>query len=282
MDKLKNTLDDIFPKQASNPAEDEYIKDGLIYCKKCNTPRQHLIDWTDGKRLFYTPCKCREAQRQAEEREEARRKHLEKVDNLRRAGIPNPSYKTYTFEADDGKTPDTTEVCKNYVKNFSQLRHTGQGLLLWGSVGTGKTFLAMCIANALVEKEIPVQCTSLAAVVKMAQDFDNADHHLYKLLRNAVIILDDLGTERGTSFAQEQIYNFIDACNTFNVPLIITTNLQPSELKEAASDTADLTYARIYSRILEKCYPVKVNQVQRRQQNTDGNRAAVAKLLGVK
>lgn len=282
MEKISNTLDQMFPPQPQNPAEDEYIKDGLIHCKKCNTPRQHLIDWTNGKRLFYTPCKCRQAEREAEEREEARRKHLDKVATLRNEGMPNATYQSYRFDADDTQTPDITTICKNYVANFGQLRQTGQGLLLWGGVGTGKTFMAMCIGNALLEKEKRVRCTSLATVVKLAQDFDNADYHFNKLMRSDLIILDDLGTERGTTFAQEQIYKFIDSCNTLNIPLIITTNLQPSELKEAAADTADLTFARIYSRILEKCYPVKVNAVKRRDQNADNNRAEVAKLLGVK
>ena len=38
---------------------------------------------------------------------------------------------------------------------------------LWGSVGTGKSFFAACIANALMEKEIPVRMTNFAAVLKM-------------------------------------------------------------------------------------------------------------------
>ncbi len=39
---------------------------------------------------------------------------------------------------------------------FIKIPENGQGLLLWGNVGTGKTFLAGCIANALMEKNIPV------------------------------------------------------------------------------------------------------------------------------
>lgn len=272
----------ILPPQDKPPAEDEYIKDGLKYCKNCNTPRQYIFVWDGVPRLHWKNCQCQQDAEDKAEAERKRREWLAKVENLRSAGIPNPSYRAYRFSEDDGKTPDTTTICKNYVANFEKLRTAGQGLLLWGGVGTGKTFMAMCIANALIEKGLPVFSTSLATVVKMAQDFDNADAHFERLMRKALIVLDDLGTERGTSFAQEQIYKFIDGCNTYGVPLIITTNFQPSELKEAAADTADLTYARIYSRILEKCYPVKINAVKRRDQNADRNKAEIAKLLGVK
>ena len=41
---------------------------------------------------------------------------------------------------------------KRYVEHFSEVAYTGQGLLFWGNVGTSKTFLAGCIANALLEK----------------------------------------------------------------------------------------------------------------------------------
>ena len=36
------------------------------------------------------------------------------------------------------------------------------GLLFWGAIGTGKGFLAGCIANALLEQEIPVCMTNFA------------------------------------------------------------------------------------------------------------------------
>lgn len=262
--------------------EDEYIgEDGFVYCKKCNTPRQHLFESGNDKAVFFVRCQCQEAEiqkrREAEEREEQRKK----IENARRAAIAVPSYWAYRFEADDGKTPKTTKICKNYVQHFAELVKTGQGLLLYGDVGTGKTFLALCIANALIDRGYAVQHTSLADVVKLAQDFDNAERHFARLMRKHLIVLDDLGTERATSFAEEQIYKFIDGCNTRGVALVVTTNYPPKELEEAAADTSDLTHARIYSRLLEKCYPVKVNDLKRREANTAKNKAAMAALLGV-
>ena len=152
---------------------------------------------------------------------------------------------------------------------------------MYGDVGTGKTFYALCIANALINREYRVLHTSLADVVKMAQDFDNAEAHFNRLMYKQCIVIDDLGTERTTSFAEEQIYKFIDGCNTHNVALIVTTNYTPKELEAAAADTSDLTHARIYSRLLEKCFPVRVNDIKRREANAVKNKATVAELLGI-
>lgn len=278
------TLGEILRQQRKDYTlkEDEYIgEDGFVYCKKCNTPRQHLFESGNDKAVFFLRCQCQEAemqkQREAEEREERR----QKIESARRAAIAVPSYRAYRFEADDGKTPKISQIAKNYVQNFAELCKTGQGLLLYGDVGTGKTFLALCIANALIDRGYAVQHTSLSNIVRLAQDFDNAERHFTRLMQKHLIVIDDLGTERATSFAEEQIYKFIDGCNTHAVALVVTTNYTPKELEAAAADTSDLTHARIYSRLLEKCYPVKVNDYKRREANTAKNKAAMAALLGV-
>lgn len=281
MEKLGNSIKTKYPDFTREPAEDEYIKDGLIFCKKCNTARQHWYEWKEQKIPWNNSCDCQREQNEAEEKERERLEHESKIAALRQRAIPNPTYRTFTFEADDGKTPRITEICKNYVNKFNDFQKFGGGLILWGSVGTGKTFYSMCIANALVDKGIQLYCTTLAKIVKKAQDFDNADKHFNSLMAKKLIIIDDLGTERGTTFAHEQIYKFIDGCNTGNIPLIFTTNYSPDILQKATEDTTDLTYARIYSRILEKCTPIAVLSVKRRANNQKTNYNKASALLGL-
>jgi len=264
--------------------EDEYLHDGMFFCKSCKTPRQTLIDFEDGRgeRLFPQHCECQRIEYERQEEEENRRKHDEAIFRLRCRAIPNPAYRQCTFAADDNKTPRTTQICKEYVAKFDKFSAFGGGLIFWGSVGTGKTFFAMCIANALVDSGLNVYCTSLSEVVKMAQDFDNADRHFSMLMSKKMIVVDDLGAERGTEFATEKIYEFIDGCNTHSVPLIFTTNYSPDILQKACEDTTDLTYARIYSRILEKCTPIAVLDIKRRKNNAEANYSLAAELLGLK
>lgn len=280
MEKINKSLKGLF-SSTRPPNDDEYVhENGLYYCKKCKTPRQVRFE-DDVSVIFPTKCDCQAAIAKAEEDARKAAERAEYIRQLRHSGIANPAYRSYTFEADDGKTPDITEICKNFVRQFDSVSKMGGGLLLYGSVGTGKSYFAMCIANALIDKGVAVYATSLATVVKMAQDFDSADRHFDSLMRKKLIVVDDLGTERGTTFACEQIYKFIDGCNTHNIPLVFTTNYTPSMLAAAAEDTSDLTYARIYSRILEKCLPVKVNEVKRRLENGQANKQTLKKLLKI-
>ena len=44
-----------------------------------------------------------------------------------------------------------------YVENWKEAYKSNIGLLLFGDVGTGKSFLAGCIANALLDQDVPVR-----------------------------------------------------------------------------------------------------------------------------
>ena len=67
-----------------------------------------------------------------------------------------------------------------------------------------------------------------------------------------LLIIDDLGVERSTEYAMEQMFFVIDSRYRSRRPMIITTNLKLSELK----NPPDLAHARIYDRILERCAPI--------------------------
>jgi len=266
-------------KKGRELKDDEYISNGVIFCKKCKTPRQFNVN---EELTVDIPCDCQNAEiKKADNilQKEERQKELQKI---REIAIPVRSYWNYKFENDDSKTPDITRICKRYVAKFNEVKDRGQGLLFYGDVGTGKTFYSMCIANALIDNGYNIQHISLAAVVQLAQDFENAQNNFKKLMNKQCVIIDDLGTERTTAFAQEQIFKYIDGWNTCNTPLIITTNRTLKELEDASNDITDLNYARIYSKILEKCYPIKVNQIKRRNQNKNVNRQETMDILGLK
>ena len=127
------------------------------------------------------------------------------------------------------------------------------GYLLWGGVGTGKSYLAGCIANALMEKEIPVCMTNFALILNdLTASFEGRNEYISRLCRYPLLILDDFGMERGTEYALEQVYNVIDSRYRSRKPLIVTMNLTLQDLQHP-QDTA---HARIYDRLLEMCAPV--------------------------
>ena len=105
------------------------------------------------------------------------------------------------------------------MDNFDKAKAENTGLVLWGDVGTGKSFVAGCIANALIEKEIPVVMTNFAIILADMMNLKiDKNEYIKGLNRNSLLIIDDFGMERDTPFALEQIYNIIDSRYTASKP----------------------------------------------------------------
>lgn len=79
--------------------------------------------------------------------------------------------------------------------------------------------------------------------------------------RFELLVLDDLGAERQSSFAMEQVFEVIDERVKAGLPLIVSTNLTLANL----NDHSDLGYSRIYDRILSVCVPMIFNRTSRRK-----------------
>ena len=95
-----------------------------------------------------------------------------------------------------------------YVEQWQTMRAENLGLLLWGGVGTGKSFLAGYIANTLMEQEVPVHMTNFARILtELNRSFSGRNEVVDKLCRYPLLVIDDFGMERGTEYALEQIYN---------------------------------------------------------------------------
>ena len=135
------------------------------------------------------------------------------------------------------------------------------GLLFTGPVGTGKTYLASAIANALIEKEISVKMTNFAVILNDMMNLEiNKNKYVEKLNKYRLLIIDDFGMERDTPFATEHIFNIIDSRYRANKPIILTTNLSAKQL----TSPANLKEQRIYSRLLEMATPILFTGENRR------------------
>lgn len=210
-----------------------------------------------------------------------REKHRQlQVEYLRKNGISDPHYKSYTFEADDRKYPDISDKCRRYVAEWDKMRDNNIGILLFGQVGVGKTFYAGCIANALIDKLVPVLVTSFSSIICSLQalNFGEDKNEVYKKLQEPdLLVLDDCGIERSTEYTLEQMFLIIDARYRSNKPLIVTTNLTPEELT-----TDEREYARIYDRIIENCIQIPVKGASRRLDIVARKQEQFNELLGLK
>ena len=150
------------------------------------------------------------------------------------------------------------------------------GILFYGSVGTGKTFYASCIANALLERRVAATATSFPRLLNLLQGAQEKQRLLDSLARYKLLILDDLGVERDSTFGLEQIFNIIDARSHVHLPIIVTTNLPMEELRNPSS----MPYARIYDRVLEMCpVALKLTGDSRRRQNAESRKQLAQKVL---
>ncbi len=75
----------------------------------------------------------------------------------------------------------------------------------------------------------------------------NRDRYMKSLMCPGLLILDDLGAERNTSFGKERVFDVVDKRLLTGKPMIVTTNIPLSVMKQAA----DLDDRRIFVRILE-------------------------------
>ena len=228
-------------------------EDGLLYCGKCCTPKQFRIDAPPLEgRLLPHPCRCEQERLDREAAEQEAHRHHRAVADLKRKGFTDPAMREWTFANDNGKCPQMKHA-RFYVENWMAMQEENIGYLLWGGVGTGKSYFACCIANALMEREISVCMTNFALILNdLAASYKDRNEYIARLCSFPLLILDDFGMERGTEYGLEQVYNVVDSRYRSQKPLIVTTNLTLEELQHP-EDTA---HARIYDRLLEMCCPV--------------------------
>lgn len=128
-------------------AMDYYGADGLLYCGKCHTPKDAFFAKglvLMGKNRHPVECSCHKAEREQQEAAIKERKHLDLVRRLKADGFSDSAMLNWTFANDNGRSPQMHHAHR-YVEQWQTMHAENLGLLLWGSVGTGKSFLAGCI-----------------------------------------------------------------------------------------------------------------------------------------
>lgn len=228
----------------------------ILYCPVCGEPKEILLTGEKnylGWDRYPTRCLCERKQLEEEERERISRKHEEMLVRNRSICFSDRTMYKWRFDCDDG-TVESMVYAKNYVDHFDEMLKSHTGLLLWGDVGTGKSFMAGCIANALIDMEYEVKMTNFATIINDLFGCEDKNEYIEALARYSLLIIDDLGAERNTEYAIENVFNVIDRRYRSGRPLIVTTNLHLDAIrKEEAIDKK-----RIYDRILEMCVPIKV------------------------
>lgn len=164
-------------------------------------------------------------------------------------------FKECTFENYDETTGFGAykRMCEKYAYNFD--KDTSMGLVLYGSLGVGKTHLVTAIGNYLVyEQGVSCYFAPVATLMrdiqkrfgKKNEDEKNDPERLCKVAD--LLILDDLGRQKSSEWTEQILFDIIDARYRAKKPVLITTNLNPEgySFQENVGDAAT-------SRIMNMC-----------------------------
>lgn len=273
-----NTANDVLPEHAAEP--EDYRVDGILYCGKCRTPKEILVPEEQAgqlglrSNLFSVRCACSRAKLEEKDARAQELAHRKKVEQLKKDCFGTAdAMREWTFENDDGSNPKM-EYIHNFVDRWEEVCEKGLRLLIWGGIGTGKSFAAACIANALIEQGVSVIMLKLSDYIDSPQEERQA---LLKQMGNCkLLIIDDFGVEYNHEYVQKEIYKVIDHRYENGKPLIITTNLPLSVFDNPENDNEK----RVFSRLQEMCSQrILFDGEDRRKIFAKENRAKMTKLL---
>lgn len=266
-------------RQYSEHEGDYRNEDGLLICGKCHTQKECVLTKSDGTtKTVHCACDCSVAQNAREAEEKRKRDRLQYLDSMRRTGFPDAEMREWTFAKSDHTDQKNENIARKYVANFDAMRSQGTGLLLCGSVGTGKSFLAAAIANELINQGTPCLMTNFSRIIsRISEKFGGDQKYLDNLNRFDLLIIDDLGAERDSEYMWEKVMGVIDARYRAGLPLIVTTNLKPKDLY----DPSDIRRQRVFSRLKEMCIFLEVNGADRRSKKMQDKLTAAKSLLGL-
>ena len=261
--------------ERANPRRDGdyYSEDGLLYCGNCHTQKQCRIPKPDsmGGGEIVIPCSCECAKAKAAAEREAIRAGEREI--YRRDVFRGGAGIGHTFANDDGKNARLSKICKAYADKFTP---ESKWLLLYGGVGVGKSYLAACIVNALINRDVSVMFTSISEIERRLWNAENKAAVYDKLERVGLLVLDDMGAERNSDYMSEITFNVIDTRLRSGKPAVITTNLTAGEIFKPS----DLSLQRVMSRVCERSIPVLCEGEDRRVISMRDNAgAALAELL---
>ena len=258
-------------------------EEGMLTCGVCGEKREEMKVVGDGDETFLVKfgraCACEREAIERKKTEDAVRKEQAVVAKLRRASLMDERMSGIRFSKTTviPKNEKVVNIARRYVAKWGEVFKANQGLMFYGKAGSGKTHLAACIANELLDRGVSVVMTSCSRLADMVLHSDESEAEILGRLNIArLLILDDLGAERNSEYISERVYNIIDARYRSCKPLIVTTNVG---IEEFSRDT-DATRSRIYSRIKEMCYPVEVNGLEWRAYAANERKKLMDEILG--
>lgn len=275
---MQDTITNIFAEVSQKAGEMHegnftYVgEDGLRRCKVCGKKLETILQiphlpQLDGMKVNCI-CNCDKARI---EKIRAELKQLEinsEIPRRKAECFKSAEMQAMNFSNDDSPNTEAGKLCRRWVAHYARNVLCGnvKWLFLYGTYGTGKSFYAACIANAMIERGYDVRMGTAAdfeAELSTAQDKAAA---YKKLAAYDVLILDDFAAERKSDYMYEVLTNIVNDRYNAKKAMIFTTNMSTAE----TGDPKDNRLRRIMSRIWEMGYPIELPGEDRRKKNWTG------------
>ncbi|RAI82538.1 hypothetical protein BFS35_002290 [Macrococcoides goetzii] len=199
--------------------------------------------------------------------ENKKRQSQKKVNHFFSRSLINEDIKNASFENSniqiDDKTIEIHEKLAyrsaiNYVQNFSKTKSEVQNLLIIGGTGTGKSYLAYCIAEAIKNKGYTVLYVDIVELLALLRSTFNkstnqTEYDYMNLIAEVdLLVLDDVGANKKTEWANEKLFDITNKRQGKST--VYTSNLTIDQLKKES----DFMIKRSYSRMLNKVKVIKL------------------------
>lgn len=223
-------------------------------------------------------CNCKmsidaaEAQKLAQDASRRSREEKQKADALQarfeNAGFPE-AWKSRALSCWQVNSPARQQAKDAAIAFGAELvtqSKSPASLFIAGDIGTGKTYLASCLAADLIRRKVQVRWCNVGDVLRtIRSSFDQKNLTEEETIRRftspRVLVLDDLGKERPTEWAVEQLFSIVNTRYDAGLPLIVTTNYGGADLVKRLTprgDTDDTTPRAIVDRLRAMSKVVKL------------------------
>lgn len=160
-----------------------------------------------------------------------------------------------------------TQAAEQLIEDIaSKTKRQRRGLLLFGDVGVGKSYLAAAVCNEVIVGGGTACWVKLEQLIRKGSQAMDLELKRISAKRVDLVVIDDFASERDSSFGVASVFSIVDRLYEANSTMLVTTNLTRSQLGNPATPEA----RRVLDRIKQRCKCVEYIGPNKRQEALAG------------